>query len=107
MSSSAQTRPLPGSPIATSWSRTATARSVPPLPISPDSTDRRPPGGGPIMRKPVAFEDIEEMRRLQGIEDVELREGIRQLGIGDFVKLTVLTGAKSCAGEIVLVRITS
>jgi hypothetical protein len=59
------------------------------------------------MRHPVEIENIEEMRRREGIEDVELREEIRRLHIGDFVKLTFLTGTKSFAGETLWVRITS
>jgi hypothetical protein len=57
------------------------------------------------MRNAVEIENIEEMRRREGIEDVELREEIRQLEIGDFVKLTLLSGVN--ASETVLVRITS
>jgi hypothetical protein len=59
------------------------------------------------MRNPVEIENIEEIRRRAGIEDVELREEIRKLEIGDLVKLTLLTGTKSFAGETLLVRITS
>ena len=40
------------------------------------------------MRNLFVVEDIEEMRRRQGIEDIELQEEIRGLKIGDFVKLT-------------------
>jgi hypothetical protein len=57
------------------------------------------------MRHPVEIENIEEMRRREGIEDVELREEIRGLRVGDLVKLTFLTGAHS--SETLLVRITS
>jgi hypothetical protein len=60
----------------------------------------------PSMRNPVEIEDIEEMRRREGINDVELREEIRGLKIGDFVKLTLLTHTGSFAGETLLVRIT-
>jgi hypothetical protein len=59
------------------------------------------------MRKSVEIENIEELRRREGIVDVELREEICGLQIGDFVKVTLLTGARSCAGETVSVRITS
>jgi hypothetical protein len=59
------------------------------------------------MRNPIEIENIEEVRRRAGIEDVELREEIRKLEIGDLVKLTLLTGTKSSAGETLLVRITS
>lgn len=57
------------------------------------------------MRKPVAIENIEAMRRCEGIDDVELREEIRRLAVGDFVKLTFLTGQPG-RGETLLVRIT-
>jgi hypothetical protein len=46
------------------------------------------------------------MRRRQGIDDVEVQEEIRELKIGDFVKLTLLSRTGSCAGETLLVRIT-
>jgi hypothetical protein len=58
------------------------------------------------MRNPIVVEDIEGMRRRQGIDDAELREEIRGLTIGDFVKLTLLTRTGSYAGETLLVRIT-
>jgi len=57
------------------------------------------------MGNPVEIEDIEEMRRLQGIDDVKLREEIRGLRVGDMVRLTFLTGTGSF--ETLLVRITS
>jgi hypothetical protein len=60
---------------------------------------------GPTMPKSVEIENIEELRRREGIVDVELREEICGLQIGDFVKVTLLTGARSC-GETVSVRIT-
>jgi hypothetical protein len=53
----------------------------------------------------VEFEDIQEMRRKEGISDVELRQTIRKLVIGDFVKVTLLTSPKSF--QTLLVRITS
>jgi hypothetical protein len=59
------------------------------------------------MSNPIEIENIEEMRRLQGIDDVELREEIQGLVIGDRVKLTLLPGTGSLARETVLVRITS
>jgi hypothetical protein len=61
---------------------------------------------GPTMRNPVAIETIEEMRRREGIEDVELRAEIRGLEVGDFVKLTFLSSTEPSAGETLLVRIT-
>ena len=57
------------------------------------------------MQKPVEIENIEEVRRQEGIDDVELRVEIRALRVGDFVKLTFLTGSGSF--ETLLVRITS
>jgi hypothetical protein len=59
------------------------------------------------MRDSVAIENIEAMRRLEGIDDVELREEIRGLEIGDRVNLTLVAGGKASAGETLLVRITS
>lgn len=50
------------------------------------------------------IEDIEEMRRLAGIDDVELRMAIRRLKPGDLVHLTLSSGAK--ANQTALVRIT-
>lgn len=58
------------------------------------------------MRIPVEIENIEKMRRREGIDDVELRKQIRELEIGDFVKLTLRIGTKAVTGETVLVRIT-
>lgn len=57
------------------------------------------------MPNPVDIENIEELRRLAGIDDVELREEIRKLVKGDFVKLTFLTETQAC--ETLQVRITS
>lgn len=53
----------------------------------------------------VEIENIEEMRRQEGIDDEELRMEIRELKAGDFVRLTFMTTTKSF--ETVLVRITS
>jgi hypothetical protein len=53
----------------------------------------------------IPLENIEELRREQGIDDVDLRMEIRSLKAGDFVKLTFLIG--SAAFETLLVRITS
>jgi hypothetical protein len=57
------------------------------------------------MREQVEIENIEELRRSVGIDDVELREAVDSLAAGDLVRLTVLRGAKP--GAAVLVRITS
>lgn len=59
------------------------------------------------MRKPVEIEDIEEMRRREGIVDVELRKEILELQTGDFVRVTLFAGANSGTGETVFVQITS
>src|SRR5438132_434493 len=61
---------------------------------------------GSSMGNCVAIENIEDMRCREGIDDVELREEIRRLHIGDFVRLTLLTGTTTSAGAPVLVRIT-
>jgi len=58
------------------------------------------------MRNPITIENIEEMRRQEGIEDIELRAEIRGLEIGDCVKLTLLSNTKTSAGETLLVRIS-
>src|SRR5262249_7823573 len=58
-------------------------------------------------RHPVELEDIESLRRREDIDDVELRAEIRNLQVGDCVKLTFQIGAKSLAGETLSVRITS
>lgn len=57
------------------------------------------------MRNPVEIEDIEEMRRREGIDDVDLRIEIRALKAGDFVMLTLVSDTTSF--ETLLVRITS
>jgi hypothetical protein len=54
----------------------------------------------------VLIENIEEMRCRQGIYDVELREEIRGLRIGDLVNLTFLADEAGHAGETLPVRIT-
>ena len=59
------------------------------------------------MRQRVMIQDIEDMRRQEGIEDDELREEVRGLGVGDLVRLTFLTGTGPLGGETLLVRITS
>ena len=55
------------------------------------------------MRSQLAIEDIEQMRIREGIDDVELREAIRKLVVGDLVKLTVFVG--STTPKMMLVRI--
>ena len=54
---------------------------------------------------PVEIENIEEMRRREGIDDIELRKEIRGLRVGDFVKLTIVAGPTLF--ETLPVRITS
>jgi hypothetical protein len=58
------------------------------------------------MRNSIVVEDIQGMRLREGIDDAELREEICGLAIGDFVKLTLLTGTGPYAGETLPVRIT-
>jgi hypothetical protein len=52
----------------------------------------------------LEIEDIEEMRRREGIDDVELRAEIRCLTVGAIVKLTFVTELR--AFKTVPVRIT-
>lgn len=59
------------------------------------------------MRPRVNIENIEDMRRREGIEDVELAEAIRGLKVGACVNLTFLGETPGSAGEVLLVRITS
>src|SRR5438477_584590 len=73
-----------------------------------DLTRPRPArANGSSMLHPEQIENIEELRRREGIDDVELREEVRGLGVGDVVMLTFLTGTNSFAGETLPVRITS
>jgi hypothetical protein len=58
------------------------------------------------MGKAVAIEKIEEMRRLVGIDDVELRQSIRRLRVGDRVRLTLLGGPEQNASKTLWFRIT-
>jgi hypothetical protein len=58
------------------------------------------------MGKHVQIENIEEMRRRVGIDDVELRHAIRGLRVGDLVKLTLLTGTTPPGAQTRLVRVT-
>jgi hypothetical protein len=59
------------------------------------------------MRHAVEIENIDELRRREGIDDVELREEIRTLHVGDTVMLTFLTLTGPSARETLSVRITS
>lgn len=56
------------------------------------------------MHHQIELENIEEMRRQQGIDDVELADEIRRLSVGDVVILTFLSDAR--AFETVPIRIT-
>lgn len=58
------------------------------------------------MRSPAGIENIEELRRHNGIDDVELRDAVRGLHVGDAVNLTFLGGTGAFGGETLLVRIT-
>jgi hypothetical protein len=58
------------------------------------------------MNKAVEIENIEEMRRQVGIDDVELRQAIRGLRTGDVVRLTFLADTTPPVRETLLVRIT-
>lgn len=57
------------------------------------------------MSNTLQLENIEEMRRREGIDDPELREEIRSLIPGDVVRITFLTGGTSF--ETVPVRVTA
>jgi hypothetical protein len=57
------------------------------------------------MSHTVLIEDIGGMRQREGIDDVDLRDDIRGLAVGDLVRLTLRT-EQSPTGETVVVRIT-
>ncbi len=59
------------------------------------------------MSQRVQFENIEEMRRTAGIDDTELHDAIRNLQVGDLVRLTLRTTPDRFPGESLVVRITS
>ena len=44
------------------------------------------------MRVAIAIENIDELRRCNGIDDIELHEEIDRLRVGDHVLLTFLSG---------------
>jgi hypothetical protein len=59
------------------------------------------------VRLPIEIEDIDYLRRKEGIDDVELHDEIRALRIGDYVRLTFLVRDRFIStGETLLVRIT-
>src|SRR5438445_9289227 len=62
---------------------------------------------GPVMLNPVHIENIQEMRRQEGIDDVELREEVRGLAVGDLVRVTLLPGTGPSAAETLRVQITA
>jgi hypothetical protein len=58
------------------------------------------------MRDPIEIENIDELRLREGIDDVELREEVGRLHVGDHVHLTFVAGANPQAREVLVVRIT-
>jgi len=58
------------------------------------------------MANSVLIENIEAMRRREGIDDIDLREDIGALAVGDFVRLTLVPREPAAAGETLLVEIT-
>ena len=52
----------------------------------------------------ITMENIDEMRRCEGIDDDELRAAIGRLRVGDHIRFTFLTGLSF--QETLLVRIT-
>jgi hypothetical protein len=58
------------------------------------------------MRSSIQIENIEARRLRQGIDDVELREEILGLRVGDSVRVTLLTDPAGLTGETLPVRIT-
>jgi hypothetical protein len=57
------------------------------------------------MSNRIRIEDIEGMRREEGIDDVDLRQAIGRLRPGDFVHLTFRAGTST--HETLRVRVTS
>src|SRR5262249_12815937 len=57
------------------------------------------------MRITMEIENIEAMRRLQGIDDAELHQEIRALQKGDCVKLTLLPLNKASSGDLLGIKI--
>src|SRR5262245_41509023 len=53
----------------------------------------------------AGIENIAEMRRRAGIDDVELRESIADIEPGDLVQLTFLPDSKLSGGETLAVRV--
>ena len=59
---------------------------------------------GTVMIVTIEIENIDELRRREGIDDIELHEDIGHLRVGDQVRLTFLSGAS--LRETLPVRIT-
>jgi len=59
-----------------------------------------------IMQMSILVQNIEEMRRREGIEDEELRRDIRAMKIGDCVHLTLISNQRPMGSETVVVRVT-
>ena len=58
------------------------------------------------MTNAIEIEDIDEMRRQVGIEDVELRAAIRYLTTGDCVRLTFKTDAgRGATAPVVITKV--
>jgi hypothetical protein len=55
----------------------------------------------------LEIENIEALRRHEGIEDTELHEQVRHLRVGSCVKLTLVAVDRPGSGGPILVRITS
>ena len=55
----------------------------------------------------LRIQNIEEMRRQEGIIDDELRKDIGALHVGDVVRLTIRASEKCGEAECILVRITA
>jgi len=60
-----------------------------------------------MVRRSYEIEDIDARRREAGIDDVDLRHAIAELGIGDEVKITLLSTAAPLVTETVVLRLTS
>lgn len=58
------------------------------------------------MQHAVEIENIEQMRRREGIIDVDLHKAIRALRVGDVVRLTFVTETAPPTAETLAVRIT-
>lgn len=59
------------------------------------------------MKRTFKLENIEQMRLREGIDDIELRESIRQLQIGDCVYVTFLDCSHPKRSKTVLIRLVA